>query len=225
MTISILIPFRPDGSPERQRNFDWCVARWRAWLPDAELVIGDVGGERMSRAASRNEAFERSSGEVIILGDADTVATHVRQIITALNSLNGRRVWIFPFRRYALSTKIGAETICSQDPSAELDRLRMTGCVEGYFTSPTSGIWIMQREAWMAAGGFEESFGERWSFDDDWWRDCLNARWGKMERVDGDVIHLWHEPSHPLNRMLKSPDSLENRAIYDQLKAKLRAAG
>ena len=74
--ISIVVPFHCDN-PEHQRakNWEWLYCYWRAHLPEAEIVIGsDVwaeAGQPFSKSVAVNYGVRKSSGDVIVILDAD----------------------------------------------------------------------------------------------------------------------------------------------------------
>ena len=71
MQTSILIPFRDDDH-SRMRTFTWIERRWQHLMPEAEICIGTDTGTPFSKTAAVNDAYTRSTGDTLIVCDADS---------------------------------------------------------------------------------------------------------------------------------------------------------
>lgn len=217
--ISILIPWRSDRTTERERNFEWCRARWRAALPKAEICIADSGAPRFNRSASRNTTFAISHGSVLVIADADTSFVdpgHVRAAVRQVAS--GQRRWCLPFTEYYVTTHESAAHICDLPPDTDLTAnegilVDIEQHSEARIDTGLSGIVVVHRSAYEAVNGYDEGF-EGWGWEDTFFARSLSRRWGPLLRIPGAVFHLWH-PTHA--EKVSRPDAVRNKAHYDRL--------
>lgn len=203
--ISILIPFRSDGSEERENNFYWLTAYWRRHLPRAQIVVGQDFGTPFSKTSAVNYAFRRATGDVVAIIDADCYIDHevvrecARRIREARN--DGHRLWFVPYRRFYRLTQRTTDRILAEWPPAPPAELGMACPPDPRQVQDTSGsthghwfgalIQIMPREAFAMAGGMDERF-RGWGSEDVSFMRAVDTLYARHKTIRGCVYHLWH---------------------------------
>ena len=176
-TISILVPLGGDD-PARRRNWAWLEKELRCHLPEAQIVIGrDRASERrrgrkplpFSKAAAVNNAFRRSSGDIIVILDADAylsaqVIEHCAERLRHARRC-GERTWLVPYshlwrlRRPTTERLIESDPrhplwIPSPPPAWDVDSKDGSGPINIYGAM----CQIMPREAFESVGGMDPRF-------------------------------------------------------------------
>lgn len=209
MTLSVLMPVGGDveTDPWRWRAFEWLVERYKRLLPAAELVFGTSDQEPFNRSQARNDAFARSTGDMLLIADADTVFNPA-QIFKANQLIQECGApWVIPYQGHennvdAVSREIGRYYNLSQKatayildspPESELQEPPDAELYEHKLTS-WAGLLVLPRKAWEAVGGYDENF-IGWGYEDGAFRTALDHKVGPFMRVTGPagyVMHLWH---------------------------------
>lgn len=200
--LSILMPIGGAiaTDPWRGRAFEWLQARYEALLPDAELVLGTSDVSPFSRSAARNDAFSRSSGDVLLVADADIVF-HPAQVRAGLALIDAGAPWTICYRAargYFVLTAEATMRILALPPDAEIPEP----------TSPDDWTWadlswagllLVPRAAWETVGGYDARF-TGFGYEDNAFRFALDNRVGAHARVETEyVLHLHHERTHEDN--------------------------
>lgn len=225
--LSVLMP--AGGAIEtdewRQRSFKWIVARYEALLPDAELCFGNSEHTPYNRSAARNDAFAQSSGDMLLVADADTVF-NVAQIVRAITLIReAGAAWVIPYdgadrhpdrrgigRYYNLSQRATVFLIENADPGQHVEEPNHPEAWDHKITS-WAGLLMLPRSAWEAVGGYDESF-TGWGYEDNAFRAALDHRVGPYARVKGEagyVMHAWHPA--PEEDCFGQPDIQANREL------------
>lgn len=207
--LSVLMPVggEIETDPWRWRACEWITHRYKRLLPHAELVFGVSESEPFNRSEARNNAFAKSTGDMLLVADADTLF-NVGQIAKGITLIQECGApWVIPYegwtnaidpqshdvgRYYNLSQEATAY-ILETPPTSEIPEPPDPNMWEHKLTS-WSGLLLMPRSAWEAAGGYDENF-VGWSFEDTAFRFALDNRVGPHMRVTGPagyVMHLWH---------------------------------
>jgi glycosyltransferase involved in cell wall biosynthesis len=207
--ISIVIPFRAE-TEERQEIFDFVVARYSGYWPDAEIIVSDTDDEEFSRSAARNRGVEQSSGEVLVLVDADTICNpRALEEATVMSAMSKR--WVLPYQWYYNLTQDYTEEILAGNPTNKVFPTDK-GFTFVHKIESWAGILVMPREAFDAVNGYDERF-KGWGYEDNAFRLALDCIWGKHLRVKGEnAYHLSHYV--PENGAFKSPNIQVNRERY-----------
>lgn len=188
MTVSVVIPYRPDGEL-RAASLGWCLRFWEARLPDAEVVVADAGGDPFSRAASLNKGVAESSGGRLILADADTVTDVVAGLLEVVNA-GGWAVGHAEGCYWRLPEE-ASRRLLEHDPAEPLLHPASLGCNDTHRMTSVSGVLAMPRNAFLAVGGLDERF-RGWGGEDRAFAWVLDALWGPHHRTFGNALHLWH---------------------------------
>ncbi len=212
--VSVLIPWRSDGA-HRERSFDWARRRWETLLPGAELVVCDDPNEPFSRGHARNLAFEQSSGEVVVVADADTTVGSAATLAKAIE-MAAAGEWVLPYETYFNATEEHTQELLRLAPG---DELHEPVTWEFRLTDSISGALVMPREAFRTVGGYDERF-IGWGYEDRAFAIALDTLWKPCVRLPGHVLHLWH-PVGP-SEAFGSPFIQQNQALHIRYQ---RAAG
>lgn len=186
MTLSVVVPYRPTDAYRRQA-WEWCQQRIRAFLPDAEIVVGTVDHGPFHKTAAVNDAVARSTGQILLILDADIAVP---------------RSWLSPAYQWA---KAGGWALTEQVHYLTLRDTRMLLAsatdvdlappAHTEFSGGTSwgGAVMLPRDAFEAVGGMDERF-QSWGPEDIAFGLALDACWAKHRRLPGEIHHLWHPP-------------------------------
>lgn len=197
---TVLVPYAPAGL-ERLRAWTWVAQRWALTMPEAEIVVaapnhatGDPA--LFCRAEAINNAAAEATGDVFVIADADTAFDPV-YVTAAINLVAAGEVpWVLPGRYVRLSRAVTADWI-ARNPAAP-PPLLWEQEIDEEWPANVSGIVVLPREGFRAAGGFDERF-KGWGWEDGSFAHALDTLWGHVERLQGHIAwHLWHPrpPEH-----------------------------
>lgn len=178
---------------------------------DFEICVGSCEGEDFNRSRARNEAFEKSSADTLIIADADTVPDQVQLTIAIAKVRNQEVPWAIPYKWYynlseGYSERIKASTTL-QKPDPETSDFAYEHKVVSW-----AGVNIVPREAYEKVGGYDERF-VGWGFEDNAFRLKMDNEWGEHCRSEqGNAYHLWH----PIAKgdEFTQENTAKNRALY-----------
>jgi hypothetical protein len=197
--VSLIVPYRPDPRWEqrtpklvdganRSEIWDWCRTRWERLFPDFELVTGAPDGPEMNRSKARNLAVESSTGEILVIADADTVAPS-GQICEALDKVREEEAaWVIAYERYIQLDGPATRKYLALDP---IHRIPPPVQPRWETSAGNAGMLVMHRDAWDIVGGYDERF-IRWGWEDWAIADALETLVHPQVRVPGYVLHFCH---------------------------------
>ncbi len=208
------MPFRSGANPERQRNLA-IILRWLADLPvtillseqsdsrDADISflpdavhVWESSSDPSSKAAACNAGVAAALTPVVALIDADTLVSPAA-LLSCVDRIAhpGDRTPIAAIRPFGCLVDLDdaatekmhrtgvlpAAGSASGDASRALEHIPLAG-----------GILVIDREAYLAVGGMDESF-RGWGGEDDAFSHAL-IRSGVDSRILRDEVafHLWH---------------------------------
>lgn len=70
MDVSILVPFKSFGDPDRDADWQWIRNRFEALHPDWELCVGE-SDQPFNRGLAINDAASKAKGDIFYVSDAD----------------------------------------------------------------------------------------------------------------------------------------------------------
>lgn len=185
MKAVILVPFR-GGDIWRDRSWAFASASWATF--GFPIVTGDKPG-RFNRSAARNEAARKAGAwDVAIIVDADTVVRDTKPVRAAIELAQETGRVILPHDRYRpLSAAATGGLLMGQGRWAGTPSRR----------GAPGGVVVVPRTAWDRIGGYEERL-DGWGGEDVVFTYCAAALAG-LDRLPGDIWHLWH-PQDPTRR-------------------------
>jgi glycosyltransferase involved in cell wall biosynthesis len=202
--ISLLIPFS-SNDPERKKSFKWLLKYWKCQLPHAEIIIGRSRSEVFCKGEALNDAFERSTGKILAIIDADayfkgsTIKYCADEILEA--EARGHNLWFVPYRRLYRLTKEVSDYIRMKDPCHPY--LPWDPIPEDFYDNKGFAYKYGHRYGAMATivprKALEEvlhCFDERfkgWGGEDIAFLRAMDTLFGKNKSVDENMFHLWHK--------------------------------
>ncbi len=201
--ISLLIPFSSTDKA-RKASFKWLLEYWKHELPDAEIIVGKSKSKVFCKASALNDAFEKSTGKVIVVLDSDAYMDGAvlnrcaDRIIEELN--RGHRIWYVPYRHLYRLTKKASKLILDSDPANPYkfpshptdDDIENTGDSSKYGHRYGAMCTIMPREAIETLGCFDERFDKGWGGEDISLLRALDTLYGKHKTTNNYILHIWH---------------------------------
>ncbi len=195
--ISLLVPFLASG-PERERNWNWLREYWSHALPGAEIIVAPNYDRPFCKTKAVNLAFRRSSGDVVVILDADAYLPAKSILECAEMIRSDRRLSFVPYRRMYRMTESATTIIVHSDPDHPV--LPSDPPPAGLWTDEggsSAGHWfaalvqILPREAFEAVGGMDERF-RGWGGEDISFMRAVDTLHGLHKTFDGPAFHLWH---------------------------------
>lgn len=185
MNVSILVPFKSQGQPDRDANWDWIRRRFGALHPDWQISVGESQFP-FNRGVAINDAAAKAKGDIFYISDADcfVLPEKARACVQMASEAPGAVIaatrWVALDRAYSMQLR---QSVLNPEPVNPPAWCEVVGTV--------SGCLAISREGFEAVGGFPVEF-EDWGGE-----DC--AFWYKTEtflatgrRLEGDMYHLWH---------------------------------
>lgn len=194
--LSICVGWRDQpsrsGLSSRGVIWDWLADRYRALIPEAEIVVSD--DERygkFNRAAARNRAVEKASHDLILVVDAD-VLFHRAQIDQAIDAVIYEDAkWVTPYTLYLKADQFQTKAILAQPPDIDVPLPERDARHWSTLTG-TAGLMLVTREAWDTVGGYDETF-TGWGWEDFAIVVALETLVHGVVRTEGFALHLDHE--------------------------------
>ena len=207
-TVAILVP-RRDGQVDRDATWAWVRAWWSEQYPDWPITEGhhEASEGLFNRSAAINRAaVSAGAWDVAVIIDSDVI-NHVGRTRegVARASASGRMTLPFDVRH---------------DLTRHGSRLVMGGHTGNWghhvarsYRDMVSSVVIVPRPLWDATGGFDEAFSG-WGFEDNAFAVMCETFGGPMDRMPGELWHLWHPTASEGKR--GSPSNIANRARRDR---------
>lgn len=213
MKLSVLIPWDPRTKCKYRLNaFEWLLRRYEETLYPTEVCIGTNTDEPFNRSKARNSAFAKSTGDYLLIADADTMFD-TAQVYMGVERVRAADTWVLPYMYYYNLAQHQSEQVVAADPWMSTGELGLppTEYEHKILDSP-AGLLVMKREHFEAVGGYDERF-EGWGYEDNAFRMALNVLVGNSMRLPGfDCYHLWHPVS--TTEGFESPTIGHNRGLF-----------
>jgi hypothetical protein len=215
MRTVFLVPRRADK--HRDQLWEWCKARWHALFPDIPIYEGhhEASEGLFSRAAAINRAARQADADgrwdLAIVIDADVFLKR-SQVQAAIDTATRTRHVTWAHRRWRGLNEDSTMRIIAErrDFGSEIDNVDMDILVERTTPLSWSCCFVVPRAVFDDAGGFDERF-RGWGFEDLAWQSLVCGLYG-YERLEGDVIHLYHPRSE--ERIIKGEPASTASAQY-----------
>lgn len=215
MKVAVLVPRRADGG-YRDQVWAWVKDRLGREHPDYSVHEGhhDDGGMFNRSAAINAAAAEAPDADVYIVADADSfVGGDNLRAAVELAATAGQMV--LAYDRFCYLNK----------PMSDLVMGGFLGNwwpgVEWTMPGTCSSMVVVPRKIWDQAQGFDEGF-VGWGMEDVAASHAFQTFGGGLQRIPGDVWHLWHPTApHDNNDANVARMKLYEAVSYD--KPKMRA--
>jgi hypothetical protein len=210
MRVVFLVPRREDNG-HRDKLWEWCKARWEQYFPDIPIFEGHHTEGLFNRAAAVNKAAQRAGDwDIGIILDSDVFlkVSQVRQAIETAHR-TGRVTWAH--RRWREFSEYWTGRILEdrRDLGPEFEGIDLDIFVQRTTPISWSCCIAVPRAIWDDIGGMDERF-EGWGFEDMAFQSLIVGLYGH-ERIEGDVLNLWH-PRSPERIIKGEPRSTASRA-------------
>lgn len=193
-TISIVFPWRA-GDPEREASMQHTVKWYKDCFPEAEIVFADDDDqEHFNRGRALNHGVAKSTGEVLILADADLIIAHK----TLRNSVARAHEFgmIIPFSGINYMNQSATRKILNGSPPF----VNYAG-ITPFMAKSQGGCNIMTRLNWERSGGFDTKF-RGWGFEDAAFSVNVRLYAGPLYWEPGCAVHLYHRSARNVNNGL-----------------------
>jgi Glycosyl transferase family 2 len=208
--VSIIIPFEPRGGV-REENYRWLLKFYSRHLPCAQIVTSGWPDQPFNKSAAINQGFAMSTGDVIVILDADALM-NPDDLLDAVAEVRlardeGRHLWVMPYRRLYRLVEWRCRYILDYfDPKHIAWRDLDLGDRPLYFEYDNheyishghpfgAMVQVVPCEAFLAVGGWDVRFAG-WGGEDVSQARALDTLYGHHRALDHPVYHLWH-PSLP----------------------------
>jgi len=216
----MLVPFRASGSDDvRVRSWDWIRRRWETMFPEAELCIGTDEGEPFSKSVAVNDAYRKSSGDMLIIVDADSWVER-DAVSMGIRIAENKEHLVVPWWKAYRFNKGLSEMVMGCDPAGPNPvTAAMKKECDGTGPSPASAAMVLciQRVAFERVGGMDPRFRGWGSEDVSFGLACWTLL-GRNEYSMGEAYGLFHP--QPLNndgfRIWDNDEGMRNMPLYDR---------
>lgn len=203
MSVSVLIPFTSD-EPWRIRARDH-VTSWYArhgW----DVTEGVCAGP-WRKAIAVADAAARSSGEILVVADADCLCNGVAEAVVAVEA---DAAWAVPHLMVHRLDQTATEAVYAGAPPESTGGRTQTP----YQGFAGGGIVVLSRTTYLEVPLDPRFAG--WGQEDEAWAMALTCFAGRPARGTADLHHLYHPPPDRLNRHLGSSASHQLLGRYSR---------
>lgn len=209
MRVVVLVPRRADNA-RRDRLWSYVRSRWEGEHPEWEIWEGHhlVGQFNRSKAIN-TAAMMAGEWDVAIVADSDSFVGR-DQIDAAVATCTQTGQMTLAYDRFAYLSHAMTEQVL-----AGFDGNWWSG-VEWYLPGSCSSMVVVTRSVWEQAEGFDEGF-VGWGGEDVAFSHKAQTFGGGLQRIPGEVWHLWHPPAvHANNDVWVPRCERYARASYDR---------
>lgn len=215
MTVSVLVPFRDDGT-SRTVVWAWLRSWWAATYPDWQVVTGTCPDGPWCKADAVADALTRADGSTLVVADADVLCDAIGAAVDQVAGPGPHR-WAVPHRRVnRLSTAATYAVLSGAGlPPPPTTRPRQGGAGwstfngESYTGTVGGGLVVVARDLYQLVP-LDRRF-QGWGQEDAAWGRALSVVAGRPWRGGEPLWHLWHPPQKRMTRAVGSPEGL---ALY-----------
>ncbi len=215
VTVAVLIPYRPDGSPARAQAVMWVRERYRVRHRDYSTIVGWAAplSEPWSKGRAvqslRASLDEVEHGDVLVIADADSWVDG-DYLEAAVEAVQGGAPWAVPHRKVLRYTKGTTATILAGAVPTRYGIERRHEACEG------GGIVVVSADVYDAIGGIDPRF-VGWGGEDEAFGLTLRCLYGGPVQISGTLHHLWHE--HAVGVARHRPPDPTSAALLERYRA------
>lgn len=211
MDVSVIVPYRSD-SGLREEIWTWLSKRWKDVYPDFELCVADSESEEFSRSEARNNAFADSTGDIVIIADADSIPT-TRTLLACVDAVSkDSDVWAVAHDKYFMLNEEATVGVMAQPASLQISPPPTSMLLRPPFVS-YAGMLVMHRNSYEEVGGYDERF-KGWGLEDWAFRVSLDTLKQPLQRTPGALLHMYHGP--PNGKTFGTPPNQYNQTLYKE---------
>lgn len=193
MTVSVVVPRSPGSCPHRDAIWEWLRPRWEAHHADWELVEGIGDPECWNKAEAVADGAARSSGDVVVIADADVFVNPTTLAQAVGMAPDG---WVVPFVAVRRIDRRETTRLLGLDPTGPLDPPKNRRGLDRPAQSGRSGggMVVASRADLDSVGWLDPGF-VGWGGEDVSLGWALNTLTTRRRRLRGPLWHLWHPRS------------------------------
>jgi len=198
--VGFIIPRAPEDQPDRVAAWGCLRRQLERSFPSSTIVEGFSPAGSWSKGEAIADALTRSTAATLVVLDADCLVPAEALAWAIALVVSGKAPWAVPHGRVLrLDPATTADWIgrLKSEPKAfphgmpELDPERLAR--PAYAGFPGGGCFVVPRAIYEAAGGIPRAF-RGWGSEDQAIGAILDCLAGPHVRLQGDLVHLWHEP-------------------------------
>lgn len=198
MPVSVVVP-RAGDCPHRDRAWEWVRKQYEG----LEVVEGWGDPDEWCKATAVEEALKLSTGDVLVVADADVYSEHLAVAIDAVST--GAHEWASPHRHIRRLTEEGTRRFIEGE--------RETAPVEeNHHAVLGGGIVVLTRETYERVPLDRRFAG--WGGEDHAWAAALRTLAGEPFIAPQPLWHLWHPPQQRMSRKVGNVANDELRGRY-----------
>lgn len=208
--VAILMPWRSDGTPERERNKTLVVNQWQTLHPDWELIEGTCPNGPWIKSLAIADALTRTDAQTLVLADADVWCSKTAPAVAAVQ--HGAS-WAIPHRDVHRLTPDATEALA--DGTLPWTALKTAPTTQRPYPGvPAGGLTVINRSLYEACP-LDPRF-QGWGQEDEAAGHAWTVLAGQPRRGTARLFHLWHEPQRRDSRNIGNDQS---RALRDRYRA------
>jgi len=189
-------------------------------LPEAELCIGtDDGGQPFSKSVAVNDAYRKSTGDMLVIVDADSWVER-ENVLQGIENAYRREHLVVPWWRAWRLHRGHSQVVMAADPTGPLPVTKemRDACVnEGPSPASCAMVLCILRTGFERVGGFDPRF-RGWGSEDVSFGLATWTLLGRNEYSLGESFALYHPK--PENRegmrIWKQDPGLLNMPLYER---------
>jgi hypothetical protein len=205
--IAVLVPFG-NGTPWREKALQYTISWYAEHLENPRLVMGYSTGP-WCKAEAVAKALARTTEEVVIVADADSVTPGLKQAVRAVQE---GAPWAMPHLKVYRMSQAATEEIYNGASPGSLTGQNRWLDQDPYKGYEGGGITVLRREVYLNCP-LDPAF-RGWGQEDEAWAMALNGMYGPPWRGKAPLYHLWHEKPERLTRYAGSAASLARLEEY-----------
>jgi predicted glycosyltransferase involved in capsule biosynthesis len=188
MKISVLIPFK--DAENRSDQFKWLHKRWESLGKDFEIVVSsDDGNIPFSKTIAVNNAYRKSTSDILAMVDAD-VWLDPQILLDAADFIRkSPNSWVRPCEDVYRVNRENTNKILSISPDDPFPNITKDDCER--ISGATGGVFIFSKKQFETVGGMDSRF-RGWGGEDNAWNTLMDSRFSEAVKWNKNLYHLWH---------------------------------
>lgn len=194
--MSVILPWAADTTCRHRRDaLAWVRTRWRS--TGHQVVVGETSGP-WRKAAAVADALPRTSGDVLVVADADVWCDGVTE---AIERVRTGAAWAIPHGRvHRLGEAATGLVLGGADPHAGMEHAQRP-----YAGMAGGGIVVLPRATYERVPLDPRFVG--WGQEDESWAAALTCLAGRPWRGNAPAWHLYHPPQERMSRRWGSTEA------------------